>query len=499
MKQGDKNKTKEQLITELVGANEKLHQEVQERIQAEEQYRTLVERASDAIIIIQNEKTVYRNPIYENLIGYKVTETEDRSFLDFVVPEDRNLVREHYYKRLNGETVPEEYEVRLMTRSGRPVTMEVKPAVIEYKGEPATMVVMRDISERREAEEALRESEERFRTIFEKSRDAICVIDDEGNYLMVNEAMCELTGVSREELLKTKYSAFLDVDTYELMEEYWSRRKHKEPVPSRYEFELIRPDGEIRIVENVPAAIQLPDTPVTLAILRDVTDRRRMEDALGSMRSRLLKLQESEHSNISRVLHDTIGQNISILDFNITTIEEVLDKDSRKRIRGLIDNMRSVIRETGDKLRDISSGLHPRLVQELGLVEGISSFIDRFRRTTGLQVESSVLADPLQVEEGIAVNIYRIIQEAFTNIVKHSNCSSVSFDMKVEHGRLGVVIRDDGTGFNLKAVSQREIEQRGMGLFIMTERAKAIGGELKIKSEPDQGTELKVEVPLITA
>jgi signal transduction histidine kinase len=158
--------------------------------------------------------------------------------------------------------------------------------------------------------------------------------------------------------------------------------------------------------------------------------------------------------------------------------------------------MRSVIRETGDKLRDISSALHPRLVQELGLVEGISSFIDRFRRTTGLQVESSVLADQLQVEESIAVNIYRIIQEAFTNIVKHSKCSSVLFDMKVEDGRLGVVIEDDGTGFSLEAVSQREIEQRGMGLFIMEERAKAIGGKLQINSEPDQGTELKVEVPL---
>jgi PAS domain S-box-containing protein len=353
-----------------------------------------------------------------------------------------------------------------------------------------------EIEERKQAEKALRESEERFRTIFEKSRDAICVIDEGGHHLMVNEAMCELTGVSREELLKAHYSAFMDVDTYDLMEENWSRRKRKEPAPSRYEFELIRPDGDIRIVENVPAVIQLPDTPVTLAILRDVTERRRMEDALGSMRSKLLNLQESEHSKISRVLHDTIGQNISILDFNIATIEEVLDKASRKRISGLIDNMRSVIRETGDKLRDISSGLHPRLVQELGLVEGIRSFIDRFRRTTGLQVESFVLADQLQVEESIAVNIYRIIQETFTNIVKHSKCSSVLFDMKVEDGRLGVVIKDDGTGFSLEDVSQRDIEQRGMGLFIMEERAKAIGGRLQIHSEPDQGTELKVEVPL---
>ena len=221
-----------------------------------------------------------------------------------------------------------------------------------------------------------------------------------------------------------------------------------------------------------------------------------MEDALDSMRSKLLNLQESERSKISRVLHDTIGQNVSILDFNIATIEEVLDETSRKRISGLIDNMRGVIRETGDKLRDISSGLHPRLVQELGLMEGISNLVDRFRRATGLQVKTNVQADKLKVEESVAVNIYRIIQEAFTNIVKHSKCSSVFFDLKAKDDRLGVMIRDDGTGFSLADVSRREIDQRGMGLFLMEERIKAIGGKLQINSEPDQGTELRVEVDL---
>jgi PAS domain S-box-containing protein len=328
-----------------------------------------VERANDAIIIIQDEKTVYRNPTYENLLGYGVNETTDQSFLDFVVSEDRETVRQHYYKRLQGEHVPDEYEVRLMTRSGEPVTMEVKPCVIEYKGASATMVVM-----------------------------------------------------------------------------------------------------------------------------RNVTERRRMENALELMRSRLLNLLESERSKISRVLHDTIGQNISILDFNLATIVEMLEESSRERISGLIENMRWVIRETGDKLRDISSGLHPRLVQELGLVAGVKNLVDRLRKTTGFEVKTSIQVDDWEIEESVAVNLYRIVQEAFTNIVKHSKCNLVSFSMALKDGRLEVMIRDNGTGFSLKDVSQRDIEQRGMGLFIMEERAKAIGGSMQIHSEPQQGTELHVEV-----
>jgi PAS domain S-box-containing protein len=372
----DSKKTKSQQLEELKTLRQRIGElEASEDAlrEAEKQYRTLVERANDAIIIIQNEKTVCSNPTYENLLGYSVTETTDRSFLDLVAPEEREVVRENYYKRLQGEQVPDEYEVRLMTRSGQFVTMEVKPCVIEYKGASATMVVM-----------------------------------------------------------------------------------------------------------------------------RDVTERRQMEDALERLRYRLLNLLEGERSKISRVLHDTIGQNISILDFNLTTMEEVLDEASLERITGLIDNMRSVIRETGDKLRDISSGLQPRIVQELGLVAGVNNLIERLRKTTGLKVETSVELDELQFEESIATNLYRIVQEAFTNIVRHSKCSAVSFEMALADSGLLMVIKDNGQGFSLEDVNRREIEQRGMGLFIMEERAKAMGGKLEIVSEPDQGTQLQVEVPLIS-
>ncbi|MEX0683515.1 MAG: EAL domain-containing protein [Dehalococcoidia bacterium] len=123
---------------------------------SETQYRTLVEGASDHILILQNGKTVYRNPAYERLIGYSSTETAGRSFLEFVAPEDRAIVEEKYRKRLRGEPATEQYEVHIMTRDGGRALMEVKPRVIQYHGEPATMVLMRDITERRQAEETIR-------------------------------------------------------------------------------------------------------------------------------------------------------------------------------------------------------------------------------------------------------------------------------------------------------------------------------------------------------
>ena len=541
------DKTKDQLLEELTGLNQRVvkleaaeveRQQVEEGLkQSEERYRLLVETMNEGLAQANQDYVfTYVNDRFCEMLGYSRDELIEHHLIEFIHDDYRELMQDQMARRRKGEG--KRFELAWTAKDGHKIYTLVSPRgyydeegrfkgslgiladitdlknaeealqkahdELERRVEERTAQLLRankqlkhEIEERSQAEEALRESEERFRSIFEKSRDAICLIDSEGRYLMVNDAMCELTGVSRGELVNKHYSTFMDKETHELMEQYWLRRQRNQPAPDRYEFKLIRTDGDIRIIDNVPTVIHFQDKPpLTLAILRDVTERRRMEDALESMRSKLLNLQESERSKISRVLHDTIGQNIGILDFNLATIVEILDETSRESISGLIDNMRNVIRETGDKLRDISSGLHPRLVQELGLVAGVRNLIDRFQGATWIEVHSSIQINELHIDESVAVNLYRIVQEALTNIVKHSKCSSVLFEMAVDDGRLGVMVKDDGTGFSLEDVSQRDIEQRGMGLFIMEERAKAIGGRLQIHSESDQGTKVQVEVEL---
>ena len=122
---------------------------------AEEKYRTFVENAKDCIVVLQNGQVVYRNPAYDELLGYTVEQTAGQSFLDNVAPEHRELVREHYRARLRGEDAPEQYEVDLITRDGSRVSMEVRPRVIEYQNDQATLVTMRDVTERKRLEQQL--------------------------------------------------------------------------------------------------------------------------------------------------------------------------------------------------------------------------------------------------------------------------------------------------------------------------------------------------------
>jgi PAS domain S-box-containing protein len=154
----------------LGSANQELHREITERRwaeaalrEAEEQYRTLVENVQDAIVVLQHGKAVYRNPAYETLLGFTVQDTAERSFLEVVVPQDRDRVREYYSNRLRGEVVPDQYEVGLLTRDGLRVPVEVRPCVIQYQGQPAILVVMRDITERKQADEERRSIEVQLR------------------------------------------------------------------------------------------------------------------------------------------------------------------------------------------------------------------------------------------------------------------------------------------------------------------------------------------------
>ncbi len=492
------------------------------------------------IVVIDAKQRVTRiNKKGCELLGYREQEIVGKNWFDCFLPARvRDIVKATFIQLIAGEIEPvESFENPVLTKSGderiiawhntiltdeagnithtlssgEDVTdrklaeesLRIAHEELERRVEERTAELRkinerleREIMERRQVEETLRVSEESHRLLLESSPDPIVVYDMEGNATYVNPAFVEIFGWPRKELLGKRIN-YVPKQSWPETRAAIERMLLGEKVQS-FETRRLTKDG--RTLE-----IQLSSSPFTdrngkpagnIVILRDITERRQMERALERMRSKLLNLQESERSSIARVLHDTVGQNISILDFNLTTMEEVLDDSSKQRISALSSNMRNVIRETGDTLRDIASGLHPRDVQELGLVAGVSNFIERFRRGTKLQVKVSIEVHELQLEEGVSINLYRIIQEVFTNILKHAKCQSVDFHLAKTKDRIIILVKDDGVGFSKEEVVSREVEKRGMGLFIIEERVKAINGDFRIHSEPELGTEVHLEVPM---
>ena len=246
----------------------------------------------------------------------------------------------------------------------------------------------------RQAQAALGESEERFRSIFEKSEEAICLIDDQGHYLMVNDAMSRLTRISRQDLIGVHYSTYLDRETHEMMEGYWSRRKRGEPMPSVYEFKLIRQGGEVRIVENVPTVINRDGKPpLTVAMLRDITERKQTEEALRKRESELL-LQKSRLEEVNTAL-------------KVLLERRELDKSELEE--NALSNVKQLILPYLEKLK--STQLEPyqmTLVNTLEsyLTEIISSFVSklstRFLNLTPTQIQVAKLIKDGKTSKEIA-------------------------------------------------------------------------------------------------
>jgi PAS domain S-box-containing protein len=358
-------------------------------------------------------------------------------------------------------------------------------------------------AERDRAGEALKVQKANLENLIENLPEAIALLDKGDRVVRINREFTRVFGYRAEEAVGRPINDLI-VPLQLIEEGVKFYRAITDGCTVDAETIRCRKDGSLVSVSVLAILIQDDEGNHEIcAIYRDITERKRAEEALRhmqnqleAMRARLLELQENERASVARALHDSIGQSLGILDFNITTVEEILGEAGCIPISGLIASMRGVIQETGDKLRDIARGLHPHQVRELGLVVGVRDFIDQFQRRTGLRVTTAIDAEGLKVEERIAINVYRIIQEAFTNILKHSESRAVDFQMREQADRLLVRIKDDGIGFSLEEVSGREIDRRSMGMFIVQERARAINGSLRIHSSPNQGTEVVLTVPL---
>jgi PAS domain S-box-containing protein len=512
-------------------------------LMSEEKFRTIFMSAPVGIGIARPEGTfIAANESFCKMLGYEERELLKKTILDITHPEDREETSSLAREALDGQRDFYEMEKRYLDRDGRTVWASIRATAIgDASGQIIYWLgVIKDITVRKRAEQALKEQRDRAQKYLDIAGVLIVVIDANQRVTRINRKGCKLLGYTEKEIVgKNWFDCFLPARERERVKAAFMQLIAGEFEPIEYfENPVLTKSGDERIIawHNTILTDEAHNITHTLSSGEDITDRKRteeelrvvheelerrveertaelsrinerlereiierrqMEGALEGMRSKLLNLQESERGSIARVLHDTVGQNISVLDLNLTTIEEVLDDSSKEQISKLSSNMRSVIRETGDQLRDIASGLHPRDVQELGLMAGVNNFVERFRRSTNLTINTTIAVNGLQVEEGVAITLYRIIQEVFTNILKHSKCLSVDFQMARTDNRLFVLIKDNGIGFSEEEVASREVEKRGMGLFIIQERVKAINGSLRIHSEVNLGTEVQIEVPLV--
>jgi len=273
---------------------------VQALLESEENFRSLAENASDGILIATGEGIhVYANRRVSEITGYTIDELLETGITDLAHPDEAEGIVRRFGKRIRGEKTRKQYETRIIRKDGTPIPIEVTASRTMWKGEPSTLVIMRDITERSQMERNLRRSEERFRAIFEGALDGIYIVDPEtGRILAANPAASELLLRDDEEIVDRHYLELFPAGWKGTMEEAYNSLFEEEERSVAVEAGMARSDGSEVPVEILGQLIQIDGVPVIQALVRDITDRKRMDEELCDSEEQFRTLAEASLAGI---------------------------------------------------------------------------------------------------------------------------------------------------------------------------------------------------------
>ncbi|MFS0779331.1 PAS domain-containing protein [Neobacillus sp. 3P2-tot-E-2] len=310
----------------------------------------------------------------------------------------------------------------------------------------------------------------------------VAITDSRGTITYINEQFSEISKYPKEELLGQDHRILNSgYHPNGFFREMWktigSGKVWKGEIRNRAK------DGTFYWVDTtiVPFMNDKGKPYQYLAIRYEITERKRVEHELQKMMTTIIDVQEEERKRLSRNLHDGIGQN---LYSHLITINRLLSEMDHP----LLEQMQKEATQLIEEIRDISWELRPSVLDDLGLVPAIRSFLSRFSESYHIDVFFECVLNR-RLDISIELTIYRIIQEALTNIRKYAEVSNASVTIREFDEIVRVMIEDKGIGFDLDSQS------RGVGLFSMDERTRAVGGELTINSLPGRGTRIILEVP----
>jgi signal transduction histidine kinase len=222
-----------------------------------------------------------------------------------------------------------------------------------------------------------------------------------------------------------------------------------------------------------------------MAHLKEVTDARQ---ELKHLSARLVETQENERKNISRELHDAVGQSMAAVQFELHDLGVVLAQYP-EALRTRVCRIRELVESSVAMVRNMALLLRPSMLDDLGLAAALEWQANQVSRSTGVRISISADGLPNELPEEHRICVFRIVQEALNNVCRHARASSVEIAVLAVEGRITMMIRDDGRGF-------RTPRPQGLGLIGMQERAESLGGVLSIRSGPGQGTTIEVALPL---
>lgn len=596
--------------------------------ESEERYKTLVESAPDAIAIHIDGKLVFVNKAAVKLLEAK--SVDDLIGLDIsqiVHPDYHKQVSKRVNSILKGDKKFNLIEEEYLSLKGKRIPVEVTAVKNYFNEQPAIQVIVRDISERKNAERALKESEEKYRLLVENQTDLIVKVNPEGEFEFVSNSYCKVFGKTEKQLLGNTFIPLVHKDDIKNTQEEM-KKLYKPPYKCYLEqraktvkgwryfgwsdkaivdetgtvLSIIgvgrditeRKEAEIRILQERNRAEKYLETAAvmmlalntkgevtminrkgaeilgytkryiigkkwidnfvpessrsivrkvynkamngqleldvyienevlcrynkikilgwhnnvlnddqgkiigTLSSAEDITDTIKLQNELASSHQELKKLtehlqniREEERANLARELHDDLGQALTALKLDLSQALKKIESGPKKELRKKVESAFGLSSETIKTVQKITSDLRPGLIDDLGLIPALHWYIDELKQRVDFKVKLNLKVEESDFSDEIKITVYRFIQEALTNVIRHAKASKVSIIFKKKANNLVLKVQDDGVGISEEQIKKPD----SFGMIGMKERVLLAGGKFEISGEQNKGTKIKVIFP----
>lgn len=465
-------------------------------------FRQLADHIREVFWMSNADKSniIYVSPAYEEIWGQSCQSLYDspQNWFEAIHPEDRQRVLENTHaKQIAGE-YDEIFRIIRPDGTIRWIQDRAFP-IRDDAGEIYRIVgIADDITKRKQAWDALGESEARKRAIMQAALDGIITIDHEGRMVELNSAAERIFGHSQSTLIGENVMEVVPASFRAWFQTGLKNCFTGEKGPilgSRIEMPAMRADGSRFSAEFTITRIRLAGQPMFTLYIRDITQRKHAEAELRSLPQRIIKAQEAERSRIAQELHDGINQLIASVKMRLRKVEGSLP-DLKPAAREILSRCDRLLVKVLEENRRIAHNLRPTDLDNLGLAAACSSFCNDIQLRTNLQIECRISSSQKRLPPVVELHLFRIVQEAINNIDKHAKAKAIKLQIRYEGNFVVLRIQDDGQGFDAKTINTGKRSRHGLGLTNMRERALSLGGTYEINSSPGLGTDITVRVPV---
>ena len=514
----------------------------------EQRFRQLVELSPDAIGIQKEDRIIYMNKAGVGLFGAECAEDLiGKSIWSFIPDEFRETVVVRFQQRRDAGTEAPLLEMKLIRLDGESIDVEVTAFSFVLDGKPAIQAIFRDLTKRRRVEKEIRQrnielaalnaiastvsQSLNLQKILNDALDDVLQLDVlggevHGMIFLQNELTGELSlaaqrGTPKDhpclesppKLGECLCGLAIERGRVVISEDCWTDKRHTRSwhrMPQHKDICVplivrgkvlgginIRLPMVKEITENVTQLLTSVGGQISVAVenaqLFETVDLHR--ERLRVLGARLAEAEETERRQLSRELHDQVGQNLTALGINLNILRSQLPPDDANRMLSTLDESMELVEQTAERIRDVMADLRPPMLDDYGLVATLRWFGEQFASRTALAIEILGEEPAPRLAPPNENALFRVATEALTNVAKHAAATQVTISVECTDEALRIIVADDGTGFD-PHIETEPGEDRGWGLITMAERIESVGGRFWVESGPyNGGTRVFAVVP----